>query len=40
MLSGLTLIATLIIGVYKFWQFVNIKKEDVRDKGILKIIIT
>ena len=29
---GLTLIATLIIGVYKFWQFVNIKKEDARQR--------
>ena len=30
--AGLTLIATLIIGVYKFWQFVNIKKEDARQR--------
>ena len=25
--AGLTLVITLVAGVYKFWQFVNIKKE-------------
>ena len=30
--AGLTLIITLIAGVYKFWQFVNIKKEEGRQR--------
>ncbi|OGY62899.1 MAG: hypothetical protein A2745_02260 [Candidatus Harrisonbacteria bacterium RIFCSPHIGHO2_01_FULL_44_13] len=30
--AGLTLVITLVAGVYKFWQFVNIKKEEGRQR--------
>lgn len=30
--AGLTVLITLIAGVYKFWQFVNVKREDARQR--------
>ena len=30
--AGITVLLTLIAGVYKFWQFVNIKKHEERQK--------
>lgn len=30
--AGLTLLITLIVGIYKFWQFVNIKRENARQR--------
>ncbi len=30
--AGITILLTLIAGVYKFWQFVNIKKHEERQK--------